>query len=1229
MTAAECAVKPGPRVPIDPNGTCATHVCCECLSDSACDDDNVCTDDVCFNCTCANTTNFDTDTYCCNPDDGTLDVIDDENICTDDSCEWEDPVSGQPIYGAATHTPNPELCASCCYGLGTDAPGCVDVESEAVCGDPYPGPRWFRPGVSCAELCPDCEVGGGPDCNNNGLADFCDILQSISEDCNGNEIPDECDIASGFSQDCNGNGILDECDIAAGFSPDCNGNGVPDDCDIIAETSEDCTGNGIPDECEPDCQPVGTPGHGTADSCDILYGTSEDCNTNGIPDECELGACCMDVDLDGVYEACAVHTAEVCALADGIFRGACAECPEQNSEIILEGEGEIFVHVMGAPIDCMADAGGARGACPPCAPKIDPWRSDQDDVMYHNFGVLGSPAIPADFFGPGSEPFVGPVPLVGAPLGVTPYGDFGDADTLIARTDDPFDRCELLGPFPYTADPVDIEIVALSLASTGPITVDYDFTQELWDVTVDLSVVHTNDRNGMGTIPGMALIPGGEFEMGDHFSEGEPNELPVHAVRVDSFNVDIYEVTNQQYADVLNWALDQGGLISCMGTGTVCQYGSGVHYAHTAESIPEVGITWDGSTFGARPGREDHPIIRVTWHGAAAYANWRSMEDGRDPSYDFSTWECDFDANGYRLPTEAEWEYAARGGEHTPYYRYPWGDTIDGSDANYSGSGDPYEGGEEVLQSTPVGYYDGTQTPPGSDMANGYGLYDMAGNVEEWCQDWYASDYYSNSPCDNPHGPPGGTERVVRGGSWARGVGGLRSAMRLRFVPTGGFNSRLGFRLVLNHDPPPDPPMGSLTATRTHCNGGTYTSVLYVQPRCTFTLVGSPGVSRVLDTGLWGGYDSVMLNQQVPAPWVIDIDPNLGLTGDPCSDFHAGIDDPVKDTDCDCNQTGQRDVCEIEAETSLDCNLNSLPDECEIDESSPAPGGPFFCTVDCDPDGNANGIPDECDMGVPTPPSTAEHRARKNRYVSIDPNNDLVRVALQVELTSMKRCTGNPARACRNTTDCQDPPPSQGLCLEHSHTGSVIGWVQEPVQGCHPPYTCDLSDWFATIGREPSYQDWSGIDTLHIGDCEIVAVATYEVRAALEPDQPEDEPPVVFGDPLEIGTILKVNNLGKYYGDVSGGSSDGVVFDPPDGFVNVNDIQTYLQTMDPAPPIAHVTWLDLHGSPSGAGNPPQQIINVADLQQILLGDKGSTYSGTADPDHLDPCDCPDTQCLPR
>lgn len=297
--------------------------------------------------------------------------------------------------------------------------------------------------------------------------------------------------------------------------------------------------------------------------------------------------------------------------------------------------------------------------------------------------------------------------------------------------------------------------------------------------------------------PGMALIPAGEFVMGDHHS-GTSWALPLHAVYTDAFYMDKFEVTNRQYADALNWAWSQGNLIT-VNSGGVYKYNSGTSYPYctTTSSSSASRITWSGSVFGvvgqALPAgdagnKTNHPMVEVSWYGSAAYANWRSAMEGRTPSYDTTTWACDFNAGGYRLPTEAEWEKAARGGNHSPYYRYPWGDTLDGSKANYWGSGDPFETGNYPW-TTPVGYY----------MANGYGLYDMTGNVWEWCNDWYTGYSVCNpSPCVNPRGPASGSYRVLRGGSWISNDYNLTCAARFNGGPFFLYFHTVGFRLALN-----------------------------------------------------------------------------------------------------------------------------------------------------------------------------------------------------------------------------------------------------------------------------------------------------------------------------------------------------------------------------------------------------------------------------------------------
>jgi formylglycine-generating enzyme required for sulfatase activity len=288
-------------------------------------------------------------------------------------------------------------------------------------------------------------------------------------------------------------------------------------------------------------------------------------------------------------------------------------------------------------------------------------------------------------------------------------------------------------------------------------------------------------------------LPGGEFEMGDHFGFVDPShpsdELPIHLVKVNSFYIATTPTTNQQFLDYLNGALSQGFIE--VRNNIVYSVGGDDAYCYTNQFASYSSLSYDGSAFRLADFRANHPVVGVLWFGAAAYCNWRSLQNGRPECYDLKTGVCDFTKNGYRLPTEAEWEYAARGGQTTPYFNYPWGNDQDITKANWPNSRDPYEGTDPSTYpwTTPVGFYDGTlhlKTEfnwPGnaasyqtSNGANGFGLYDMAGNVWQFVNDWYGQNYYSLSPYDNPKGPDAGflmpdgkPYRGMRGGNWYNG----------------------------------------------------------------------------------------------------------------------------------------------------------------------------------------------------------------------------------------------------------------------------------------------------------------------------------------------------------------------------------------------------------------------------------------------------------------------------
>ncbi len=252
---------------------------------------------------------------------------------------------------------------------------------------------------------------------------------------------------------------------------------------------------------------------------------------------------------------------------------------------------------------------------------------------------------------------------------------------------------------------------------------------------------------------GMVLIPAGEFQMGSNDAESGTDEQPVHTVYVDAFYMDTHEVTNLDFKRfVLANPRQKSRIPDNLHNGNYLYH-------------------WDDSN-NYPAGKANHPVSHVSWYAAVGYAKWA----------------------GKRLPTEAEWEKAARGGKSG--LKYPWGNTISSTQANY---------GRNVGGTTAVGAY----------AANGYGLYDMAGNVWEWCLDAYNKDYYFSSPSRNPLSDVNTlsnvdlildnytqikSSRVLRGGSWDTTAQFVRVASRYYGTPTLTYDN-YGFRCARSVSP--------------------------------------------------------------------------------------------------------------------------------------------------------------------------------------------------------------------------------------------------------------------------------------------------------------------------------------------------------------------------------------------------------------------------------------------
>ena len=274
----------------------------------------------------------------------------------------------------------------------------------------------------------------------------------------------------------------------------------------------------------------------------------------------------------------------------------------------------------------------------------------------------------------------------------------------------------------------------------------WDFGVEHPETFSDKFMIEISADDGVNTggIPGeLVYVQGGTFEMGSN--NGDDDEKPIHSVTLNSFYIGKYEVTHKEYIEFLN----------SKGVNSDGSY-NGEEYIDMDDEDCAVGYS-NGSFYfkgSSCASTENTPVIEVTWYGAKAYCEWA----------------------GGRLPTEAEWEYAARGGNKSKGYKYSGSNNID-----------------------EVAWYNdnsGSKTHEvGTKQPNELGIYDMTGNVWEWCNDWYDGSYYSISPNSNPQGPTTGSYRIVRGGSWYFSANSCRVAYRNDYVPRRSIGY-IGFRLA-------------------------------------------------------------------------------------------------------------------------------------------------------------------------------------------------------------------------------------------------------------------------------------------------------------------------------------------------------------------------------------------------------------------------------------------------
>ncbi len=303
--------------------------------------------------------------------------------------------------------------------------------------------------------------------------------------------------------------------------------------------------------------------------------------------------------------------------------------------------------------------------------------------------------------------------------------------------------------------------------------------------TITFNGVYSSDS---GPVEGFVLIPPNSVSMPAVFTMGsdvELDETPHQVTLTGRFYMASTVVTNAQYVSALQWAYNQDPPLVIVTSLIVRDNLDGSTEELFDLDAPYGLISFNGGVFSTTS--PDRPVLVDSWYGSVAYCDWLSLQEGLTRAYDHGTWSCNsndpYGASGYRLSTEAEWEFACRAGTIT---HFNTGDCLDaGTEANYRGSY-PYPG-------CSTGPYLEHAADVGSYPSNQWSLFEMHGNAWEWCNDWWYGSYSGNET--NPDGPESGLKRVLRGGNWSGSAQACRSARRFSYAPNSP-SATFGFRPV-------------------------------------------------------------------------------------------------------------------------------------------------------------------------------------------------------------------------------------------------------------------------------------------------------------------------------------------------------------------------------------------------------------------------------------------------